>query len=284
MASEVTKAPTYRHTMQRLEEVKRSNSQGDDYWVGREIFKIVGYATWDSFTHVIGRAEASMTAAGGDPSHHIRHTTKLVGVGDGGRRRVAEYFLSRGACYLIAMNGDPSKPEVASAQHYFAAQTRVAELSSQEASDRKRLGQREKVKAAVKRVGDVAKDAGVTSYGLFHDARYRAFYDTSKTGIERTKGIRPGEDLFARAGSLELSAHAFQMELAATKITNENICGERLAIAANFDVAKQVRRTVEEQSGTSLSDLPLEPEPIASVEKRLKTQARLPKPKAGRSA
>ena len=38
------------------------------------------------------------------------------------------YQLSRMAAYLVAMNGDPNKPEVAAAQAYFAAMTRQAEL------------------------------------------------------------------------------------------------------------------------------------------------------------
>jgi DNA-damage-inducible protein D len=137
MASDLVAHPAYRHTMQRLEDLKRTNSQGDDYWVGREIYPILGYASWDSFSDVIERASASIRSAGGDPSHHIRHTTKMVGVGSGAKRRVGESFLSRGAAYLIAMNGDPRKPEIAAAQHYFAIQTRNAELAQEEAAERK---------------------------------------------------------------------------------------------------------------------------------------------------
>ena len=268
MASELQKTPAYRHTMHKLEQEKRVTSKGDDYWLAREIYGILGYAEWDSFQPVIARAEVAITNGGGDPSQHIRHTTKLVEVGGGGKRRVTEAFLSRGACYLIAMNGDPSKPEIAGAQQYFAIQTRSAELSASEAGDRKRLELREKVKEATKRVSDAAKDAGVERYGLFHNARFQGLYNLNKSEVDRVKGL-DGENLFDRAGALELAAHEFQMQLAATKIVNEGISGEQNAIAANLAVAQDVRKTVAKQ-GVKLEELPLESEPIRSIQKRLR--------------
>lgn len=268
MASELQKTPMYRHTMHRLEQEKRTTSQGDEYWLAREIYKILGYAEWDSFQAVIVRAETAITNNGGDPSHHIRHTTKMVGLGGGAKRRVPEAFLSRGACYLIAMNGDPSKPEIAGAQQYFAIQARTAELAQNEAVDRKRIELREKVKEATKRVSNVAKDAGVERYALFHNARFQGLYNMNKSEVDRVKGLQ-GENLFDRAGALELAAHEFQMQLAATKIVNEGISGEEKAIAANLEVAKDVRRTVSKQ-GVELEKLPLEREPIREVQKRLK--------------
>lgn len=274
MASDVVLHPAYRHTMQRLEDVKKVNSQGDDFWIGREIFPILGYAEWDSFVPVIQRAEESMRAAGGDPSQHIRHTTKMVGVGSGAKRRVGECFLSRGACYLIAMNGQPSKPEIAAAQHYFAVQTRNAELAQQENADHKRLTVRDRVTTAFKRVSTVAEDHGVTRFGWFHNVRFLGLYGKSKREIDQQKGLADGEHLFDRAGALELSAHEFQMQLAATKIVNEGINGESNCIDANLEVAKQVRKTIIDQSGVKLEEVPLEKEHIASVRKRLG-----PKPK-----
>lgn len=269
MASDLVLHPAYRHTMQRLEAVKRVNSQGDDFWIGREIYRVLGYSEWDSFLPVIERATNSIAAAGGEPSHHIRHTTKLMGVGKGGTRRVGECFLSRGACYLIAMNGDPSKPEIAGAQAYFATQARRAELADNESADHKRVTLRDRVSSAFKRVSAVAEDRGVTRFGIFHNARFQGLYRKSKKEVDRDKGLADGEHLFDRAGALELSAHEFQMQLAATKILNEGISGEQPCVDANLAVAKEVRNTIFAQSGVKLEDVPLEREHIASVRKRI---------------
>ena len=52
----------------------------------------------------------------------------MVAIGSGASRRVRDYMLTRYACYLIAMNGDPRKQEITFAQSHFALSTRRNEL------------------------------------------------------------------------------------------------------------------------------------------------------------
>jgi DNA-damage-inducible protein D len=277
MATDIAKTPQYRHTMRRLEEIKRRNPDGPDYWLAREIAPILGYSAWDKFLPVVARAQEAIVNAGEEPSHHIAQTSKLMGVGKGGRRRVDEFFLSRAACYLIAMNGDPAKPAVSGAQAYFLVQTRASELRDQVPKDEKRLSLRGKVTLANKRISDIAKDVGVTRYGLFHDAKYRGIYNMSARELAKRKGLRHGETILDRAAALELSAHEFQANLAAERILNEGISGEVNAIKANRAVAEHVRSVVIKQVGRAPEDLPVEPDHIRDAQRRVNQMRRLPK-------
>jgi DNA-damage-inducible protein D len=218
----------------------------------REIYGILGYATWQNFEVVMRRARDACVGVGTDSAHHFSDTTKLVTVGSGAERRVPDVFLSRTACYLVAMNGEPAKPEIAAAQAYFAIQTRRMELRDAEdaelAHDQRRLELRERVTESHKRVSRVAKNAGVrnSSQPFFHDARYRGLYGAPLKNIRIKKGISEKENPLDRAGPLELSANDFQMNLASQVIPREGIASEVRAIARNQELARRVRQVISE--------------------------------------
>lgn len=280
MASELTQHPEARHTMQLMDEAKRTNAQGDEYWRARDFAKILEYPDFRYFIEVVERAATSMRTSGNDPSHHIVETSTVVRVRGGVKERGREFFLSRGACYLIAMNGDPSKPRVAGAQEYFAVQARLAELAQERAADHARVAKREKVTKSLKRATDVAKDKGVERFDWFNGARYRGMYEMSLKQVRQRKGLREDESLLDRAPPLELSAHEFQSDLASERLLRSERSGQDHAIQVNFETASHVRNLIINQTGQAPEDLALEKDSIQEVKKRLKKPATaLPKPR-----
>ncbi|AWN24036.1 hypothetical protein DKM44_12985 [Deinococcus irradiatisoli] len=92
---------------------------------------ILGYDTWRRFAESVERASIACKNSGHDPEDHFVGVGKVITGGKGAQQTVEDYRLSRYACYLTAMNGDPRKPEIALAQTYFAIKTREAELGTQ---------------------------------------------------------------------------------------------------------------------------------------------------------
>jgi DNA-damage-inducible protein D len=110
-----------------LERIRRFAADDSDWWSARELMPVMGYQKWERFEDAISRAMAACDAAGQrSDSHFSRLREKPSELG--GRPSI-DYELSRYACYLIAMNGDPRKPAVAEMQTYFAVQTRIAETT-----------------------------------------------------------------------------------------------------------------------------------------------------------
>jgi len=273
MAKDLQDSPKYRETMAHLEAAKKTSSDGTPYWLAREVSHILGYPNWREFEAVIDRARATFEKNDIDPSHQIVLTHKMMGIGQGARRRGDDYFLSRPACYLIAMNGDPRKPEIAAAQAYFVVQTRLRELDEQKSDDEKRLELREKVTKSFKAVSSIAKQAGVSNHSqaIFHDARYQGLYGMSARNVKAKKGLNKKNNLFDYAGPLELSANEFQMNLAAEVIEKEKVYGEQRAINKNKEIAEDVRKVMLRNNSAPPEILPLA-EPIAEVKKRLRAQ------------
>lgn len=81
----------------------------------------------------------------------------MVEIGSGAQRERGDYFLTRYGCYLVAMNGDTSKPEVGIAQTYFAVQARKQEVQDQLTETERRIQLRHRVKNANRSLTSTAK-------------------------------------------------------------------------------------------------------------------------------
>ena len=106
----------------------RQTESGVEFWLARNLQQLLGYGEWRNFTAVISKARIACEASGYAVHDHFVDVNKMVDLGSGSQREIEEIMLTRYACYLIAQNGDPRKPEIAFAQTYFAIQTRRAEV------------------------------------------------------------------------------------------------------------------------------------------------------------
>lgn len=114
-----------------FDRIRHEDEQGE-YWLARELQTVLGYVEWRKFEDAVERAKLAIANVGENSNDHIGSVAKKVSIGSGAERAVKDYHLTRYACYMIAMNGDPRKPEIAAAQTYFAVKTRQAELISQQ--------------------------------------------------------------------------------------------------------------------------------------------------------
>ncbi|WP_367582194.1 phage antirepressor KilAC domain-containing protein [Tsukamurella tyrosinosolvens] len=111
-----------------FDEIRRVTPEGREWWSARDLQPVSGYEEWRKFESAIDRAKIAAANAGYQVTDHFVGAAKLVENGlPGVERTVADWHLSRFACYLIALNGDPRKPEIAAAQTYFVIRTREAE-------------------------------------------------------------------------------------------------------------------------------------------------------------
>ncbi|MBH8573042.1 DNA-damage-inducible protein [Nostocaceae cyanobacterium CENA369] len=124
---------TQANTDSPFDQIKKIDEQGNEYWLATELLTLLGYQTWKRIKDTVERAKISAKNSGIDPFHHLVDVVQMAQIGNSQafREVLKDYKLSRHACYLVAMNGDPRKPEIAAAQNYFALKTREAELASQ---------------------------------------------------------------------------------------------------------------------------------------------------------
>ena len=212
-----------------FENIKKIDEDNAEYWEARELMPILGYDRWENFIKVIKRAKNACEESQQDISYHFRDATKMIIIAKNTSkettRKINDYKLSRYACYLIAQNGDPRKAAIATAQTYFAVQTRRQEIFQNISSDKKRLFTRNEVKNQNLKLFITAKKAGVDNFGKFNNYGYLGLYGLKADGIKKKKNLGK-DDILDRAGSTELAANLFRITQTDEKINKEQIVGE----------------------------------------------------------
>lgn len=254
-----------------LDASMRVTPKGNPYWYGRDVMEILSYSRWENFTEVVGKAILACDNSGKFSANHFRYITEMIEAGKGAKKKRENVALSRYACYLIAMNGDSSKPEVATAQTYFAVQTHKQEMEQALTDQQRRLMLRDRVKDANKKLFGAAQAAGVKRFGIFQDAGYKGLYGgLGRDDIKRVKGIGEADDLLDCIDREELAANEFRITQTEAKLKRDGVQGEEKATNTHFAVGRKVRQAIVDIRGTMPEKLPAAP----SIKKLADKQAK----------
>lgn len=101
---------------QTFESIRKVDARKNEYWLARDLCKVLGYLEYRNFESVIKRAKEACKHSGHSTKDHFRNITEEAAVGSGATRKISNIRLSRYACYLVVQNGDPSKTVIANGQ------------------------------------------------------------------------------------------------------------------------------------------------------------------------
>lgn len=247
----------------------QQTESGVEYWLARDLQFLLGYAKWDNFLNVVTKAKTACEVAGHDVQDHFADVGKMVELGSGARREIDDILLTRFACYLVAQNGDPAKPEIAFAQTYFAVQTRKAELIEQRMLEVERLNARRKLTATEKELSGVIYEqtGGNQDFALIRSKGDSALFGKSTQAMKAQWKVPDTRPLADFAPTIILKAKDFATEITIFNARAHAMKTERAISAEHVTNNQAVRKTLLDR-GIRPESLPVA-EDIKKVERRV---------------
>lgn len=243
---------------------------GLECWSARELQEILDYKDWRNFTNTIQKAAKSCQNAGEEEKNHFVGVTKMVKLGSGSQREINDVALTRYACYLVAQNADPGKPEVAFAQTYFAVQTRKQELIEKRLLDIARVNAREKLSKSEKKLSGIIYERGVNnkSFAIIRSKGDQALFGGKTTQFMKNKlGVPSNRPLADFLPTLMIKAKDFATELTSHNVVDKDLSGDWSITKEHVDNNQEVRNILLKR-GVKPENLP-PAEDVKKVQRRI---------------
>jgi len=246
--------------------------QGIEYWLARDLQKLLDYDEWRNFLNVIEKAKIACKNSGQNADNHFVDVNKTIPMPKGAEKEIGDLMLTRYACYIIAQNGDPRKDSIAFAQSYFAIQTRKQELIEERIALIERLNARQKLAASETELSKLIYERGVDEDGF---GRIRSKGDEALFGGHTTLQMkhklrlpksRPLADFLP---TITITAKNLAAEITNFNVKKDNLFGEPRITKEHIKNNRDVRELLA-KSGITPENLPPEQD-IRKLERKVKS-------------
>lgn len=227
----------------------QQTEDGVEFWLARDLQFLLGYAKWENFLNVVSKAKTACEVSGHEVPDHFPDVRKMVELGSGSQRSIDDIMLTRYACYLIAQNGDPKKPEIAFSQSYFALQTRRAELIEQRLLELERISARKKLSETEKELSDVIYQqvGGNQNFAIIRSKGDHALFGKSTQAMKSQWQVPDNRPLADFAPTIILKAKDFAAEITIFNAREHKLVDESSISNEHITNNEAVRKTLIER-------------------------------------
>ena len=233
-----------------FEAIKHLDENHQEFWLARELQTVLGYTKWEKFKNSIEKAMTTCKESGYDINDNftLPDSGKLGKIATLSQPKTkSDYKLTRYACYLIAMNGDSRKVEIAQAQTYFATQTRKQEILEEMENNQERINNREKLTESRKNLRDEVYPRGIDNnvkFASLEDNVNLGLYTKRTKAIKKYKKIPDNKPLDDFTTNIELLSKSLSMEMTKINVGNKNLIGLNPICKEGKENASEVRKTL----------------------------------------
>jgi DNA-damage-inducible protein D len=245
-----------------LIQLKHKDDKKQDFWLGRDLMGLFGYAKWENFVNVIQKAVEQTRLSGRNPEQHFIFFEEQIAQPKGGYQKRQNCILTEYGAWATTENADPTnKPIVATAKDFFLEETKKYQVIKDMELQEKRIDKRDTSTAKDKFATGLMYDHGVRTGKKIAYVKNQGYIGLTTMDAKQLRehwGVPNGKyiPLVDIAPQLFLSSKGLMDEMAGIKIDREETFGtEKIASTFN-EIGEGIRDLCKKHLGVTPEELP----------------------------